>query len=137
MSVNKVFLMGNLGKDPDLKYTQGGKAVCEFSLATTERWTDTSGERKEVSTWHKCIAWGKQAEVIKEYLTKGSRLYVEGRISNRSYDDKDGKKVYVSEVVVTSLEFLDRTKKTTEPENSEPTNQSSMQFNGSDDDLPF
>lgn len=136
MSVNKVILLGNLGKDPELKYTTGGKAICEFTLATSEKWTDASGERKESSTWHKCIAWGKSGEYMKEYLAKGSRIYVEGRINNRSYDDKDGRKVYVSEIIVTTWQFAgERVGKTTEPESSEPAHPNRQE--GNDDDLPF
>ncbi len=107
MSVNKVILIGNLGKDPDLRYTPGGKAVASFSLATSERWTNQEGQKQENTTWHNIVAWGKQAEVMKEYLAKGRQVYIEGRISNRSYDDKEGNKKYISEVVVQNFTFLD------------------------------
>ena len=106
MSVNKAILIGNLGKDPELRYTPGGKAVATFSLATTERWTGQDGQKNESTTWHNIVAWGKQAEVIKEYLAKGRPVYIEGRIVNRSYDDKDGNKRYVSEIVVQNFQFI-------------------------------
>jgi len=106
MSVNKVILIGNLGKDPELRYTPGGKAVASFSLATSERWTNQEGQKQENTTWHNIVAWGKQAEVMKEYLAKGRQVYIEGRISNRSYDDKEGNKKYISEVVVQNFTFL-------------------------------
>lgn len=106
MSVNKAILIGNLGKDPELRYTPSGKAVATFSLATTERWTGQDGQKSESTTWHNIVAWGKQAEVIKEYMTKGRQIYIEGRIVNRSYDDKDGNKKYISEVVVQNFQFI-------------------------------
>ena len=98
MSVNKVILLGNLGKDPDLRYTPSGKAVATFSLATSERWTSQDGQKQENTTWHNIVAWGKQAETMKEYLSKGRQVYIEGRIANRSYEDKEGNKKYISEV---------------------------------------
>ncbi len=106
MSVNKAILIGHLGKDPELRYTQSGKAVASFTLATNERWTTQDGQKQESTTWHNIVAWGKQAEVIKEYLSKGRQIYIEGRIANRSYDDKEGNKRYVSEVVVQNFQFL-------------------------------
>ena len=129
MSVNKAILIGNLGKDPELKYTTSGKAVCNFSLATSERWKDKSDEKQEKTTWHNIVAWGKQAEIIKEFLTKGNQVYIEGRIENRSYDDKDGNKKYISEVVVQSLQFVGgkATTPTTKNKEAQPP----------DDDLPF
>lgn len=106
MSVNKAILLGRLGKDPELKYTSSGKAVCTFSLATSERWTGADGQKTESTCWHNIVAWGKQGEVIKEYLSKGRELYIEGRIQNRSYDDKDGNKKYISEVVLQTFSFV-------------------------------
>lgn len=106
MSVNKAILIGRLGKDPELRYTPSGKAVASFTVATNERWTGQDGQKNESTTWHNIVAWGKQAEVIKEYMTKGRQIYIEGRIDNRSYDDKDGNKRYVSEVVLQNFQFL-------------------------------
>lgn len=107
MSVNKAILIGNLGKDPELKYTPSGRAVAQFSLATNERWTGQDGQKNEKTTWHNIVAWGKQAEVMKEYLRKGSQVYIEGRIDNRSYDKKDGSgKAYISEVIVQNFQFI-------------------------------
>lgn len=106
MSVNKAILIGNLGRDPELKYTSSGKAVATFTLATSERWTGQDGQKQESTTWHNIVAWGRQAEVINEYLAKGRQVYIEGRIANRSYDDKDGNKKYISEVVVQNFQFL-------------------------------
>ena len=106
MSVNKAILIGRLGKDPELRYTPGGKAVVSFSLATNERWTGQDGQRNESTTWHNIVAWGKQAEIMKEYLAKGREVYIEGRIDNRSYEDKEGNKKYISEIVVTNFQLI-------------------------------
>ena len=107
MSVNKAILIGRLGRDPELRYTPGGRAVASFSLATTERWTGQDGQKNESTTWHNIVAWGRQAEVMKEYLAKGRQVYIEGRIDNRSYEDKEGNKRYISEVVVQNFQFLE------------------------------
>ncbi len=106
MSVNKAILVGRLGKDPELKYTQNSRAVTTFSLATSERWTGQDGQKQENTTWHNIVAWGRQAELCKEYLSKGREVYIEGRIANRSYDDKEGNKRYISEVVAQTVQFL-------------------------------
>ena len=91
-SVNKVILVGNLGRDAELRYTPGGAAVAKVSIATTEVWTDKSGERKDKTEWHSVDIWGKQAETLSEYLTKGKQVYVEGRLQTREWTDKDGNK---------------------------------------------
>jgi single-strand DNA-binding protein len=98
--VNKAIIVGNLGKDPEVRFTPGGRAVAKFSVATTERWTDQQGQRQEKTEWHNIVVWGKQAEICGQYLSKGRQVYVEGRITNRSYDDKDGNKRYITEIVV-------------------------------------
>ena len=108
MSVNKAILIGNLGKDPELKYTQSGKAVASFSLATTERWTSQDGQKQEQTVWHNIVAWGRTGELAKEYLAKGRQVYIEGRINNRSYDDKEGNKKYITEVVANQILILDK-----------------------------
>lgn len=87
MSVNKVILVGNLGKDPDVRYTQTGSAVANFSIATSEQWNDRDGKRQERTEWHNIVVWGKQAESCGQYLSKGRQVYVEGSIRTRSYDD--------------------------------------------------
>ena len=104
--VNKVILIGNLGKDPELKYTPSGSAVATFSLATTERWADKSGQRQDRTEWHNIVAWGKLAELCNQYLKKGRSAYIEGRISTRSWDDKDGNKKYKTEIVALTVQFL-------------------------------
>jgi single-strand DNA-binding protein len=106
MGVNKVILVGNLGKDPELKYTPGGQAVATFSLATSERFNDKSGQRQDRTEWHNIVVWGKQAETANQYLKKGRTVYIEGRITTRSWDDKDGVKKYRTEIVAQSFQFI-------------------------------
>ena len=97
-SVNKVILVGNLGRDAELRYTPGGAAVATLNLATTEVWNDKDGQHQEKTEWHRIVLWGKQAESLQEYLTKGKQIYVEGRLQTRQWDDKDGNKRYTTEI---------------------------------------
>ena len=97
-SVNKVILVGNLGRDAELRYTPGGAAVATLNLATTEVWNDKAGQKQEKTEWHRVVLWGKQAESLQEYLTKGKQIYVEGRLQTRQWDDKDGNKRYTTEI---------------------------------------
>lgn len=105
-SLNKVMLIGNLGKDPELKYTPGGQAVATFSLATTRKWRDKEGGDKEDTQWHNIKVWGRQAEVAQQYLKKGRQIYVEGRLETRQYDDKEGNRKYFTEIVVEQFIML-------------------------------
>jgi single-strand DNA-binding protein len=104
--VNKVILIGNLGKDPELRYTPGGQPVATFSLATTERRTDKSGQRKETTEWHNIVVFGKTAEIVNQYLKKGRSCYLEGKITYRSWDDRDGNKKYKTEIIANTVQFL-------------------------------
>jgi single-strand DNA-binding protein len=97
-SVNKVILVGNLGRDAELRYTPGGAAVATINMATTEVWNDKAGQRQEKTEWHRVVLWGKSAESLSEYLTKGKQIYVEGRLQTRQWDDKDGNKRYTTEI---------------------------------------
>ena len=97
-SVNKVILVGNLGRDAELRYTPGGAPVATLNLATTEVWNDKGGQRQEKTEWHRVVLWGKTAESLNEYLTKGKQIYVEGRLQTRQWDDKDGNKRYTTEI---------------------------------------
>ena len=97
-SVNKVILVGNLGRDAELRYTPGGAAVATINMATTEVWNDKAGQRQEKTEWHRVVLWGKPAESLTEYLTKGKQIYVEGRLQTRQWDDKDGNKRYTTEI---------------------------------------
>jgi single-strand DNA-binding protein len=140
-SVNKAILIGNLGKDPDLRYTPSGAAVCNFRIATTEKWQDKqSNEWKESTQWHNIVVWGKQAENAKEYLGKGSPVYIEGRIQTRSYDDREGNKRWITEIVCQRMVFLGKREATggggaPPPPEEEPAVPSSIPEE--DDDLPF
>lgn len=106
-SLNKVMLIGNLGRDPELKSLPSGSHVASFTMATSRRWKDKNGEMQEETQWHNVVAWGPQAETIATYLKKGSKVFVEGRLTHRSWDDQQGQKRYVTEVVLESFVFLD------------------------------
>lgn len=106
-SVNKVILIGNLGKDPEVKYTPSGTAVAKFSLATNERYKDKGGEWQDRTEWHNIVAWQRLAEIVGEYVKKGSKLYIEGRLQTSSWDDKEsGQKRYKTEVIANDLVLL-------------------------------
>src|SRR5437588_11849889 len=96
-TLNKVLLIGNLGRDADLKWTTGGTAVAHFSIATSEAWTDKVGQPQERTEWHRIVLWGKTAESLAEYLTRGKQVYVEGKVQTRNWDDKEGAKRSTSE----------------------------------------
>lgn len=106
MSVNKAILVGNLGKDPELRYTPSGTAVATFPIATTERFKDREGNRQERTEWHNIVAWRQLAEICGKYLHKGKQIYIEGKIQTRSYDDRDGNKRYITEIVADQMQML-------------------------------
>lgn len=106
MSVNKVILVGRLGRDPETRYTAGGQAVCNFSVATDESYKDKAGERQKHTEWHKLVLWGKLGELAQQYLKKGSLVYLEGRIQSREWQDKEGQKRTSFEIVGTAMKFL-------------------------------
>ncbi len=106
-SVNKAILIGNLGRDPEIRYTQSGMAVANFTLATNESWSDKeSGERRERTEWHRIVVFGKMGETCGKYLSKGRQVYVEGRIQTREWEDRDGNKRYTTEIVASDVRFL-------------------------------
>ncbi len=105
-SVNKVIIIGNLGRDPELKYTQGGTPVCRLSIATTRAYNNKNQERVEETEWHRVVVWSKQAEHCNNYLSKGRQVYVEGRLRTSSYEDKEGVKRYSTEIVADTVQFL-------------------------------
>jgi single-strand DNA-binding protein len=106
MSINKVMLIGRLGQDPELKYTPSGSAVCNFSLATSESWTDKSGQKQEKTEWHRVVVWGKLAELCNQYLAKCRHAFVEGSLQNRQWEDKQGQKRYTTEINARNIQFL-------------------------------
>lgn len=106
MGLNKVMLMGHVGKDPEVRTLESQNKVAQFSLATTERYKDKNGERQEKTEWHNIIFWGKRAEVVEKYVQKGSKLYVEGKITTRKWQDKDGNDRYTTEIVASDFQFV-------------------------------
>jgi single-strand DNA-binding protein len=134
MSVNKAIILGFLGKDPEINTTQTGKTFTKFSVATTETWVDQNGESKKATTWHNVVVWGKRSEVIVKYFKKGDPIFIEGRIDNRSYDDKDGIKRYTSEIILQNFSFVG--KQTTIPkQDAKPYKEETKKED--EDDLPF
>lgn len=105
-SLNKVMLIGRLGKDPEVRHTQEGMPVATFSLATSEIWTDKSGNRQERTEWHNIVAWNKLADLCRRYLTKGRQVYVEGRIRTREWDDREGNKRRTTEIIASQILFI-------------------------------
>jgi single-strand DNA-binding protein len=141
-SINKIILIGNLGQDPELRYTSSGVAVASFSMATSESWKDQDGNVQEKTQWHKLVTWRKLAEIVGEYLKKGSKVYVEGRIQYRSYDDKNGVKRDITEIVVDQLLMLDSkgaSHANGSSAGSAASSQQPVEESGPDkvDDLPF
>ncbi len=133
-SLNKVLLIGNLGKDPEVSYTASGIAVAKFSIATNERWKDGEGNFQERTEWHNIIAWRKLAEICGQYLKKGSKVYIEGKLQTRSWDDKNtGAKRYATEVIADDLIMLDARGCAMETGNSSAPEEPA----GEKDDLPF
>jgi single-strand DNA-binding protein len=141
--VNKVILIGNLGSDPTTRYTASGTAVCNFNLATSERFNNKSGEREERTEWHRVVAWAKLAEICNEYLKKGKQVYIEGRLQTRAWDDKEGNKRYTTEVVAQNMTMLGRVGDSPMdvPSQGAPGGQEMASTpagdSGEEDDLPF
>lgn len=131
--VNKVILIGNLGKDPEVRHLEGGAAVANFPLATTETFKDKNGNRQEQTEWHNIVVWRGLAEVAEKYLKKGMTIYLEGKLRTRSWDDKEGNKRYTTEVVGESFTMLN--KRDSNQQSSNDDNNSSIPRTG--DDLPF
>ncbi len=145
-SVNKAILIGNLGKDPDVRYAPNGDAITNITIATTESYKDKSGEKQEKTEWHKIAFFGKLAEIAGEYLKKGSQVYIEGRIQTRKWHDKDGQDRYTTEIVADRMQMLGGRGEAQErpaPQHQErqqpqrPAQQSKGGFDDMDDDIPF
>ena len=145
--VNKVILIGRLGQDPEVRYTPSGQAVANFSMATSENWTGKDGQKQERTEWHKIVVWGRLAELCKDYLRKGRQVYIDGKLQTRSWDDKDGKKRYTTEIVANAVQFLgtatDKVETTdTGVEHAQPETTNIPPFEPnvthiSDDEIPF
>lgn len=134
--VNKAILLGNLGKDPEIRKLDDGRAVANFSIATSESYKNKAGEKVTNTEWHNIVLWSPLAEIAENYLKKGSQVYIEGKISNRSYEDKEGVKKYISEVVGRDITLLGRA-----PESQQQNDSSSTENDNpeavQEDDLPF
>lgn len=144
MSVNKVILVGNVGKDPDVRYMENNVAVAKFSLATTETYKKSTGETVKNTEWHNIVLWRGLAQIAEKYVKKGSQIYIEGRIKSRSYDDKDGVKKYITEIVGDNMTLLGKRDDSSEPrmENTSSAPEAinnAIDINGDSptDDLPF
>jgi single-strand DNA-binding protein len=145
--INKVIIVGNLGRDPEVSYTASGAAVAKFSVATSETWKDkTTGEKKERTEWHRIVAWDKLGEICGKYLAKGRQVYVEGKLQTRSYDDKEGIKRYSTEIVAQDVQFLGGNREAADgaragggPSMREPSGPPGGAPGGpaDDDDIPF
>lgn len=136
-TVNKVILVGRLGADPQLKYTPSGRANASFNLATNASWKDQDGNQQEKTDWHRITAWGKLAEVMGEWLKKGSYVYLEGRLQTRTYEDSNGVKKWITEVVANDMEMLGRKEGSGGGGGSDAPPMESMPEPGAEDDLPF
>jgi single-strand DNA-binding protein len=138
--VNKVILIGNLGANPEVRFTQGGSAVANLRLATTEKWTDRNGQKQEATEWHRVVLFGRQAEVAQQYLTKGRQVYIEGRIRTRQWQDQQGQKRYSTEIVCTNMQLLGGRGERSEDVGATvpPEEPMAGDFGGGpDDDIPF
>ena len=146
MSVNKVILIGNVGKDPEVRYLESGVAVAKFPFATSESYKNKNNEKVTNTEWHNIVLWRALAELAEKYIKKGSQLYIEGRIKTRSYDDKEGNKKYITEIYGDTVQLLGRRSDTAE--SSEPDETKSQETNNAlsdilpesdnvEDDLPF
>lgn len=141
-SLNKAMIIGRLGADPDVRYTQNNTAVANMSVATSERYKDKNGEQQENTEWHRVVAWGRTAEICQEYLKKGSLVYFEGPIQTREWEDKDGQKRYTTEIKALSMQMLDsRGSDSGSGKGGAKPQPSSVEldesFDDMDDDLPF
>ncbi len=143
-SINKAMIIGRLGSDPEVRYTQSNTAVANFNVATNERFKDRNGEFQERTEWHRIVAWGRTAEICQEYLKKGSLVYIEGPIQTREWEDKDGQKRYTTEIKALVMRMLDsrsdQQASSSPPKSSQGTAKSveiDDSFDDMDDDLPF
>ncbi len=144
--VNKVILVGHLGRDPELRYTQSGQAVANFTLATSESYSKRDGEREERTEWHRIVAWGRLAEICAEYLSKGRQIYIEGRIQTREWEDREGEKRRTTEIVAREMQMLGRRGETNTSYNDSqapttdtpaPSTTADPSTPPPDDDIPF
>ena len=136
-SLNKVMLIGNLGADPEIRYTPSGAAVANFNMATRAQWTTKEGEKQDRTEWHRIVAWRRLGEICGEYLHKGSLVYIEGSLQTRSWEDRDGNKRYTTEIVAQGMQMLDRAGKSAEAVSTEERFPTEEPLDVPDDDIPF
>lgn len=140
-SVNKVILVGNLGRDPELRHAPSGAAIASFTLATNEVWTNKDGQREMKTEWHRIVAFGKLAEICCQYLTKGKQVYLEGRLQTRSWEDREGNKRYATEIVASNMVMLGRAQEPGADAYAPPLNGTGPGPDGlggpPEDDIPF
>ena len=136
-SVNKAIILGNLGRDPEVRYTPSGAAVCSLSIATTRKWKDKQGEKQEETEWHRATLYDKLAELAGQYLKKGGSVYIEGRLKTRKWQDKDGADRYTTEIIADSMQFIGG--KDSEPQERPATKPAANPtgFDNMDDDVPW
>ena len=142
--VNKVILVGNLGRDPEVRYTKSGQAVASFSIATSEKWTGKDGNKETKTEWHRIVAWGKLGEICAEYLSKGKQVYIEGRLQTREWEDTDGNKKQTTEIVASNMTMLGQASGPSSPSTGGSSAPSGGQQSSGgkkqdfeDDDIPF
>jgi single-strand DNA-binding protein len=135
--INKVILIGRLGRDPEVKYTPSGAAVANFPLATSEQWKNKDGEKQERTEWHRIEAWRRLGEICGEYLHKGSQIYIEGRIQTDSWEDREGNKRYTTKIVANNMQMLDSASKGGRAESRDDYFPSEEPVSVPDDDIPF
>ena len=136
--VNKVILVGHLGRDPEIRYTPSGVAVANFSIATSEEWKDKdSGNKQERTEWHRIVAWRRLGEICGEYLRKGSQVYIEGKLQTRSWEDRDGNKRYTTEIVAQNMQMLGTAGKQGRADSPDDVYPSEEPVTIPDDDIPF
>ena len=138
-SVNKALIIGNLGQDPEIKYTQSGSPVANLSVATSERWKDkNTGEQKEQTEWHRVVVFGRLAEIAEQYLKKGSKIFVEGKIQTRDWEDADGNKKYTTEVVAREMTMLDsKASMSSDAPSSDSPSKETPKDDSFEEDIPF
>ncbi len=135
--INKVILIGNLGADPEVRYTPGGKAVANFRIATSEQWTDKDGQKQDRTEWHRVVAWGRLGEICGEYLFKGKQVYIEGKLQTRGWEDRDGNKRYTTEVIAQTMQMLGSVGKEGKAESPDERFPAEEPIAIPDDDIPF
>jgi len=137
-SINKVILIGNLGRDPEVRYTPSGTAVANFSIATTENWTNKDGEKESHTEWHRIVAWGRLGEICGEYLSKGKQVYIEGRIRTNEWEDQEGNKRQNKEIVALTMQMLGSRAQAEPSSDESPSPEPDTASSGpTEDDIPF